>query len=118
LNTEIVIDESVDFRIVEALVAEHYPVYTIAKHQPGIPDLEVLNITVSRKGILLTEDADFGEWIFVHNEPITGVIFLRYSPSSIQRIISALLKTSQKYEEELHGKFIVITPEKIRLREI
>ncbi len=48
------------------------------KEYQGISDKEVLNLAREFNAILITEDSDFGEWVFAHREKITGVIFLRY----------------------------------------
>ena len=68
--------------------------------------------------ILITEDNDFGEWVFVHGYKNVGVIFLRYNPIELNEINKAIIKVLEKYEERLFKKFIVITSKKIRIREI
>jgi len=68
--------------------------------------------------ILITEDSDFGEWVFVHGYNNVGVIFLRYNVDELEEIKNALLKVILKYKDELFKKFIVVTSQKIRIREI
>ena len=118
MTPDLILDESVDFRIAKSLSEEGYQLFSIAQQNAGISDVEVLDISVKRNGILITEDADFGEWIFVHKATATGVIFLRYKSSDLLKIVSVLIKTVQKYERDLYGNFIVITPDKIRVRKI
>ncbi|MCD6276710.1 DUF5615 family PIN-like protein [candidate division WOR-3 bacterium] len=45
-----------------------FNVYPIIEKNRGCSDDEVLSIVKERKGMLLTEDKDFGEWVYVHRE--------------------------------------------------
>jgi hypothetical protein len=40
----------------------------VREESPGISDRDVLSRAVEMNRILLTEDSDFGEWIFAHGE--------------------------------------------------
>ncbi len=115
---KIVADESVNFNIVKYIIAEKFDVISILKYHSGISDLQVLQISIDNKAILITEDSDFGKWIFSHNQKPFCVIFLRYNQVEIDRIKEHLIKILTLKIEQLMNKFIVITPEKIRIREI
>lgn len=69
-------DESCDFTIVRCLRNAGYHVKSIAEDMPGISDSEVLHKARQENCILLTEDKDFGEWIYAHGSVIEGLIFL------------------------------------------
>jgi len=79
-------------------------------------DLEVLNLAHSTKSILLTEDSDFGEWVFVHKAETSGIIFLRYRPEEIKRIGNTLRQVLHEKQDSLYKKYVVLTPDKIRIR--
>ncbi len=85
---------------------------------PGLSDHEIVKIVSKSSAILITEDSDFGEWVFVHGYRNVGVVFLRYSSNELEAIIKAMLKVVLKYKDDLFKKFIVITSQKIRIREI
>ena len=114
---KILADENIDCRIIKKLRSQNFHVISISEDYKGIPDREVLKIAHRENALLLTEDSDFGEWVFVHKEKL-GVIFLRYQPSELIAIIDALTKTLVKYGGYLADKFVVITLKKIRIREI
>jgi len=109
-------DESCDFSIVRSLRKANYDVNAIAEETPGISDLEVLKKARKEERILLTEDKDFGEWIYAHGSEISGVIFFRY-PSSYRQHIAAMPHELIKLKkEELVGSFTVVEPGRFRVR--
>lgn len=118
MHIKLLADESVDCRIVSNLKKEGFDTISIVKDYRGITDLEVLNLARKFDAILITEDSDFGEWVFAHKEKNVSVIFLRYKPKDINEISSALISIINKYGIELYSKFVVITVKKIRIREI
>ena len=77
LQMRLVADESVEFFVVTALRVAGYEVYCIAKEVHGISDEEVLALAFERGEVLLTEDKDFGELVFSHDQPHRGVVLLR-----------------------------------------
>ena len=68
--------------------------------------------------IIITEDKDFGEWVFAHNFDFISVILLRYHQKNLDDIIQTLLTLIKNMPESLFGKFITITTKKIRIRGI
>ncbi len=114
----LVADENVDSRIIRFLRDHGFQVFSIREELPGTGDGAVLAESVARHALLLTEDADFGEWVFAHHEPTMGVLFLRYRPAELAAMSDALLRTLQSHGEGLFSKFTVITPKKIRIKDI
>lgn len=116
MQIELIFDESVDGRIVRKL-SETYPNnISIAKSYPGLLDAEIIELVNKHKAILITEDKDFGEWVFSHGKAIPGVIFLRYHFTELSVIMQALNGLLGKGEEKLKSQFIVISPSRIRYR--
>ena len=115
---KILADESVDFRIVKKLRENGFSVISVLEKYRSIPDKKVLELAKKYKSILLTEDSDFGEWVFSHKERNVGVIFLRYKPNDIENILNSLLHILNKYKDTLSNKFTVIKANKVRIREI
>jgi len=67
--------------------------------------------------ILISEDKDFGEWIFSYHYTDETVILLRYDFKNLDMIINSLMQVLKK-NIYLENKFIVITEHKTRVREI
>lgn len=113
---KILADENIDFRMVRDLREKGFEVISVLKDYPGIQDKEVLELAKRHDALLLTEDSDFGEWVFAHKERNVSVIFLRYRPLELKNISDSLIKVLNEHGVSLYGKFTVITPKKIRSR--
>lgn len=118
MSLSIVADESVDFRIVTALIKDGFDLYVVVSECPGISDRQVLECALERKALLLTEDSDFGEWIFAHGQKGVSILYLRYAHHELREIIRALKMVLHNYEKAAVERFTVITPKKIRMRDI
>jgi len=88
----------------------------VLREYPGINDREVLQLAAEKEALLLTEDSDFGEWIFVHKKQNFGVIFLRYRVETLENVIETLRKVLEKYGRKLQYQFTVVTINRIRMR--
>ena len=117
MSLKLIADESVDYRIVKKLRENKFDVISVHEKYRGMKDKKIIEITKAEDGILLTEDKDFGEWVFAHGVKLS-VILLRYKIEEIFEIIKSLIKILKKYNTELKEKFIVITTKKIRIRNI
>nr|NIR67815.1 toxin-antitoxin system, toxin component [candidate division Zixibacteria bacterium]NIT58777.1 toxin-antitoxin system, toxin component [Fodinibius sp.]NIW50152.1 toxin-antitoxin system, toxin component [Gammaproteobacteria bacterium]NIS49040.1 toxin-antitoxin system, toxin component [candidate division Zixibacteria bacterium]NIU17126.1 toxin-antitoxin system, toxin component [candidate division Zixibacteria bacterium] len=95
-----------------------YKIISILEDYRSLPDTDVLKISEDTKSILITEDKDFGEWVFAHKAKANGVILLRYDAKDLTKITKSLIKILSSHTTSLYGKFVVITPKKIRIREI
>ena len=71
-------DESCDFIVVRTLRSGGYDVLSVAESFPSVSDLKVIQQAIKEERILLTEDKDFGEWVFAHGKDGAGVILIRF----------------------------------------
>jgi predicted nuclease of predicted toxin-antitoxin system len=111
-------DESCDFGIVRALRSSGFDVLAIAEAIPGAIDTVVLK-AASREGrILLTEDKDFGEWVFAHGQSAEGVVLIRFPAKMRQEMIEAVIEVVNEHGTDLKGAFAVLEPGKARIRSI
>ena len=111
-------DESCDFAIVRGLRSIGFDVRAVVEDMPGKPDSEILKTAVSENRILLTEDKDFGEWIFAHKSATAGVVLIRY-PSSVRSVMTELMvELVSRHGNELLGKFTVLEPGRARIRKV
>ena len=115
---KILADEDVDFRLIKNLRTKGFEVISVLKDYQGASDKEVLEIAKNREALLLTEDKDFGTWVFAHCEKCVGIIYLRYKAGEFETISNSLHTTLVKYGNSLYNKFTVITPRKLRIREL
>ncbi len=118
LPLKILVDENISSKIIQYLKDKGFIVISIEKEYRGISDKEVLEVAKKENAIILTEDSDFGEWIFAHKEKCTGVVFLRYKHHELLEIMDSINKILTEHKETFYGKFVVITKNKIRIRDI
>ena len=116
----ILADEGLNGRIVKHLRENGFSIDWILELEPGIPDEKVIDFAKVNNQILITEDKDFGEWVFSHKVEGLTIIFLRYEKVDFEAIVSYLV---QLLNEELDQprpphQFITINKNKIRKREI
>ena len=111
-------DENVDFRIIRQLREFQISVLSVMESQPGISDEKVIKLARKNNAILLTEDSDFGELVFSHKYKNVGIVFIRYVNEDLPQIVRNLIKVISQYDQSLYNKFVVITPSKIRIRDL
>lgn len=61
----ILADEVLNGYLVKALREEGYELMWIKETNPGMLDEDIIDLARNKNHILITEDKDFGEWIFL-----------------------------------------------------
>lgn len=112
----ILADENIDHSIIKSIRERGIDVYSIYESNRGLKDFEIIEFSKNPPRIILTEDKDFGEWVFSHNEIDISVILLRYKFSESEIIKNILIKFLLERQSELFGKYSTITTKKIRIQ--
>lgn len=69
--------------------------------------------------ILITRDKDFGRIVFLNKNLLTGVIFLRMTPETLNDVQLEFEKLIQEHsEEELSKCFCVVESNRHRIRRL
>ena len=118
LSLNILADENICLSFINVLESSGFNVISVKNNYTGFKDSEIIDIAVRSNALIVTEDRDFGEWVFSHQLKTTGIIYLRYNNNQKEEIIKELIHVLKKYSETLYNKFTVITPEKIRIRDL
>ena len=111
------LDQSTDARLATYLRNLGHDVTRIAADYPaGLLDPKILSLAHAEGRILITDDRDFGEWVFRFKLPHAGVIFLRlgkYAPLElkIERISFVLTHYATKLDQ-----FLVVKKDSVRVR--
>ena len=108
-------DESCDFAVVRALRVAGHDVTAVADSSPGLADEFILGLAIREKRILLTEDKDFGQWVFAERRATGGVIFLRYPPAARPVMPSVVVQLVERHGRRLFGSFVVVQPGRVRI---
>ena len=82
---------------------------------PKASDETLLALSVEQGRILVTEDKDFGDLVFVQGLPHAGII--RFSELASSEEVSAMEYLINNHAAEMEsGAMIVVTPNRIRIR--
>ena len=114
----ILADENIDQQLIDWLRSYGQDVVSVREKSPVIMDEEVIALSKNPPRIILTEDKDFGEWVYAHQEQTISVIFLRYHYSESTEIRQILLELLKEKGQDLFGKFTTLTTQKIRIRSL
>ncbi len=114
----LIADECFNQHLINLLTNEGYEVNSINKTNTGISDFDVIKVVKNLEGILITEDSDFGEWIFAHHIKNLSVIFLRYDKLYLGFIKERLLEEVKNIISEVDKYLITISNKKVRRRRI
>ena len=66
--------------------------------------------------ILLTEDKDFGEWVFAHGEVMSGVVLIRFPANMRLELGKAVSVLVAEHGPNLAKSFTVLEPGRARIR--
>ena len=102
-------------RIATSLAAQGHDVIRAARTYPTASDSELLRIAHAESRFLVTEDGDFTDLIFAHDEvaPI-GLIFIRCEPFEHVAIVKSILDVIE--DQRLLGHVAVVTARQVRYR--
>lgn len=82
---------------------------------PRASDETILNLALQEARVLVTEDKDFGELIFVHRLPHPAII--RFVEMQVEDQVAAMQELLTRYSAELEARaLIVVTRGRVRLR--
>jgi predicted nuclease of predicted toxin-antitoxin system len=107
-------DVNIEKPIVEFLKNSGYDITWIPDYDPSMSDQELLNMAVKEDRILLTNDKDFGYFIFLQKKRLNGIILFRIKGQKTEDKLNNLRELLDKYDDKISKYFIVITEKKIR----
>lgn len=111
-------DENMARSIVRRLRDLGHDVLYASEIQPGAADSAWLNRAEGEGRVILTADKDFGDLIFRDRLSSHGVVLLRLGALPLRERLARLEEAWPSVEAHSIGRFIVITPTKIRIRNL
>lgn len=111
-------DENIDHGLIKAVRAAGFTVESIYKTHRGLSDEAIIALSRNPPRFILTEDKDFGEWVFAHGIRDISVIFLRYDFKDTATLTETLLQLLQTRLVDMKGAFTTVGVHKIRLRKL
>ena len=117
MKPDIIADENISRTIIAALRDNDYSVLSIKERFIGLPDSKIIEMANELDSLIITEDSDFGEWIFHYGVKSRGVLYQRYNYIDRDNVIKNLINVLQNHGKKLLSKFTVISVSKIRIRD-
>jgi len=111
-------DESCDFVVVRALRSAGYDILAVSEEFASASDLQILERAIAEDRIIITEDKDFGEWVFAHEEKVHGVILIRYPGNLRSKLGDAVNILTAEHGSDLVRSFTVLEPGRARIRKM
>ena len=111
-------DENMPRTIVVQLRAWGHDVLYASEVKPGAADRDWLAHAEADGRVILTSDKDFGDLIFRDRLNSHGVVLLRLHELTITERLARLEQAWPVVAANPLGKFVVISPRKIRVRDL
>ena len=107
-------DVNIEKPIVSYLSKNGYDVLWIPDFNRRMSDDELLALANSERRVLITNDKDFGEIVFLQKRVSKGIILFRVKGQDVKKKIEGLDMVLKKYQKSISGHFTVISTAKIR----
>lgn len=102
-------------RMQNALVAQGHDVLSAIERNPRATDEEILALAIEERRILVTEDKDFGELVFVRRLPHPCIV--RFVEMTVTEKVKAMRELIEQHPDLLNeGALIVVTQSRVRIR--
>ena len=111
-------DENIEKPIIEFLKTKGHDVFAVADHCPGTADEDILKIANQESRILVTNDKDFGELIFLQEQISSGILLIRSGIETSEAKVELLTEVLQKIVEKIPGNFVVLYENGYRIRSL
>ena len=97
------------------LVAQGHDVLSALERNPQATDEELMVLALEEQRILITEDKDFGELVFVRRLPHPCII--RFVEMRVREKVAAMGELIGQHANEMSaGALIVVTQNRVRIR--
>ena len=112
----IIVDESTDARISEALREAHFNIFCIQETMPGTDDIDIIRFAERKNAYILTEDKDFGDELVYRKSSHSGAMLLRLKGVDVEEKKRLVLMAFNKHSKKLQNAFSVLNKKKLRIR--
>ena len=103
-------------RMQEALAAQGHDVLSALERNPRATDEELLALAMQERRILVTEDKDFGELVFVRRLPHPSIV--RFVGMTVAEKVTAMRELIEQHADAMsEGSLIVVTQRRVRIRQ-
>jgi len=105
---------NVEKPLVDFLYEKGFDIKWVTNIDKQMPDAHVCEIANKEQRVIITNDKDFGEIVFLQKKIAYGIILLRIKGQNSSEKIILIEKLLDKYLDKIAGHFVIVTKEKIR----
>jgi predicted nuclease of predicted toxin-antitoxin system len=81
-----------------------------------MPDIDILAWAVREQRLVVTQEKDFGELVFLSGQPHAGVLLLRVEDAKSDEKVQIVEALFASYGDQLPGRFSVYQDGRLRIR--
>jgi len=107
-------DVNVEKTIIDFLRQFGYLVQSVAELSTSMLDEDILNYAQRNNFILITNDKDFGEFVFRQKKMTKGIILFRFENQKAIEKITAIQFVLEHHQDKIANHFVVLSPKKVR----
>jgi len=107
-------DANIEKGIVDCLLRFGFDVKWIPDYNCEMDDEALLTMANNEKRILITNDKDFGELVFLKKQISVGIILIRVKGQDTRQKVELVEKLILNYKEKIPNHFSLITSKKFR----
>lgn len=111
-------DVNIEKDLVDFLKKQGYDVLWIPDYDCRLKDDELLKLANKENRIIITNDTDFGEIVFLQKKVSAGIILIRVKGQKVNKKLHALKKLIKFYSDKIEYCFVVISDKRIRIRSL
>ncbi len=115
LTIRFLADVNIEKPIVDYLTGKGYDVKWIPDYDCAMPDEDLLKRANDDRRLLLTNDKDFGDLVFLQKKLSSGVVLLRVKGQNTELKVSLIKSLLENRSDKLMNHFTVVTRKKIRI---
>ena len=102
-------------RMRDALVEQGHDVLSALERNPRATDHELLSLAMAEERVLVTEDKDFGELVFVRRLPHPCIV--RFVEMTVAEKVTAMRELIDQHPDAMsEAALIVVTQSRVRIR--
>lgn len=110
------VDVNAGLAVVKSLRQSGHDVTFVGDLDWRMKDLDILSLAKTEQRIILTMDPDFGELIYLSQQPHAGVLFLRMPGADRRQKVLVVQEIIERYGDQLPGHFCVYRQGRLRIR--
>ena len=111
-------DVNIEKDLVIFLKKQGYDVLWTPDYNCRLKDYELLELANKEDRILITNDTDFGEIVFLQRKLSSGIILIRVKGQDVRKKLRSLKKLLKLYSARIKHNFIVVSDKRIRIRSL